>query len=206
MAGAALKPVPAIVTVVPIGPDAGENDVITGVANQVKPGREEDPPGFVTITFPVPPLPTIALILVDELTMNDNTFIPPTVTPVVPVKEVPVIFKIVPSVPCIGVNDITVGKEIKPVIVAVPPGVVTVTAPDVPDGTTALIVVGDTTMNEVASIPANFTDVTLIKFVPVIVTVVPAAADAGVNDDMVGVGIKVNPAKESLPVGVSTFT
>ena len=63
MAGAALKPVPAIVTVVPIGPDAGENDVITGVANQVKPGREEDPPGFVTITFPVPPLPTIALYL-----------------------------------------------------------------------------------------------------------------------------------------------
>jgi hypothetical protein len=36
-------------------------------------------------------------------------------------------------------------------------------------------------------VPPNFTDVTPVKFVPLMVTVAPTAADVGVKDEMVGV-------------------
>ena len=88
-----------MVTVVPTGPLAGLKEVITGGANHVKPGSVELPPGLVTVTPPVAPLPTMAWILVDELTVNEIALTPPTVTPVAPEKEVPVIFKMVPCVP-----------------------------------------------------------------------------------------------------------
>jgi len=88
--------VPVIITVVPTGPEEGANEVIVGGGNQVKPASEELPPGFVTITLPVAPFPTIAVMLVEELTVNERAFIPPILTPVAPVKEVPEIFSTVP--------------------------------------------------------------------------------------------------------------
>ena len=60
-----------------------------------------------------------------------------------------------------------------PELVAVPAGVVTVTRPVVaPLGTVAEIAVLEVTVNDAAT-PLNLTAVALVKFVPLIVTVVP---------------------------------
>jgi hypothetical protein len=95
-AATALKPLPVIVTRVPTGPVAGAKLVITGGANHVNPASVEVPPGLVTTTLPVAPLPTMAVILLLEFIVNDKTFTPPTVIAVTPVSDVPVIFNIVP--------------------------------------------------------------------------------------------------------------
>jgi hypothetical protein len=54
------------------------------------------------------------VIRVEELIVNESAFVPPMVTPVAPVKEVPEIFRTVPYVPLSGVNEVTVGNEINP--------------------------------------------------------------------------------------------
>src|SRR5665213_1558141 len=93
------KPVPVIVTRDPTAPEAGEKEVITGLVNQVKEATEELPPAFVTVTLPLAPVPTMAVISVEELTVKESAFIPPMVTAVPPVKEVPLICRMVPWVP-----------------------------------------------------------------------------------------------------------
>jgi hypothetical protein len=45
----------------------------------------------------------------------------------------------------------------------------------------AVMLVGDTTVNEVAEVPPKLTSVAPVKAVPVMVTVVPALALVGVN-------------------------
>jgi hypothetical protein len=72
--------------------------------------------------------------------------------------------------------------------VIVPPVVVTETLPDVPPATTAVMLVGETTIKEVAGVPPNETADAPVKLVPVIVTVVPVPALVGVNDVIVGAG------------------
>jgi hypothetical protein len=94
------------------------------------------------------------------------------------------------------VNDAT--------LVADPPGVVTEMVPVVPEATIASIVVADTTLKEDASVPPNFTEVAPSKLVPVMVTVTPDAPLVGVNDAIVGAGMKVNPASTAFPPGVVT--
>ena|SRR6188474_3321614 len=96
LAGLESKPVPVITTVVPAGPEVGANEVIAGGGNQVNPERVSPPPGFVTATPPEEPAPTIAVMLVEELTVNESVLIPPTLTAVAPVKEVPEIVRTVP--------------------------------------------------------------------------------------------------------------
>ena len=64
----------------------------------------------------------------------------------------------------------------------VPPGVVTLTGPVEPDGTTAVIEVLLTTVNEVTGFPLIVTAVAPVKAVPVIVIVVPVFPDVGVNE------------------------
>ena len=67
---------------------------------------------------------------------------PPNVTAVAPVKLVPVMVTEVPAKPDAGVNELIVGAGIKvkvPLLVAVPPGVVTETVPVLPLATTAVI-------------------------------------------------------------------
>lgn len=69
------------------------------------------------------------------------------------------------------------------------PGFATVTLPVVaPAGTTAVIVVAETTVNEVASTPLNRTEVAPKKLRPVMVTVAPTLAVPGENELTVGVG------------------
>jgi hypothetical protein len=82
-------------------------------------------------------------------------------------------------------------------LVAVPPGVVTEILPVVaPVGTLAVICVAEFTVNVVALVVLNFTELVVkvapltvpLKFVPVIVTDVPTGPKAGVNPVIVGAG------------------
>ena len=71
-------------------------------------------------------------------------------------------------------------------LVAVPAGVVTEIFPEVPVPTMAIMLVDDTTLKEVAVVPPKVTAVAPVRFVPVIVTVVPASPLAGVKLVIVG--------------------
>ena len=82
-------------------------------------------------------------------------------------------------------------------LVAVPPAVVTEIAPlEEQFGTVALICVELTTLND-ADCPLNLTAVAPVKFVPVIVTLVPTPPEAGEKPLMVGAGVVVPPMKSS---------
>ena len=128
-------------------------------------------------------------MLVDELTVNDVAAMPPKLTAVAPVKLVPVIVIKAAVPPLVGVKDVIVGAgiNVNPASVAVPPAVVTLTLPDAPVPTTAVILVAELTVNDVAAIPPKLTAVAPVRLVPVIVTVAPDAAEAGVNDEIVGI-------------------
>jgi hypothetical protein len=177
------------------------------------------PIGVVTVILPVTaPAGTTAVILVDELTTKVAET-PPNLTEVVPVKFVPLIVTEVPTGPDIGENDEIVGLAVVTVnlwaLVAVPPGVVTEILPVVaPEGTTAVIFVAELTVNDVALTPLNFTDVVVnpvpLKFVPLIVTVVPTGPLVGENEEIVGAGavVEVTVKTEELvavPSGVVTL-
>ena len=148
------------------------------------------PPAVVTLTLPEEPLPTVAITIVDELTLNVCAAVPPNETAVVPVKFVPLMMTTVPLAPLVGEKDVIVGGgiKVKPVIIAVPPGVVTLILPEAPVPTVAVIVVAFTTVNVVAATPPNMTAVAPVKFVPVIVITVPLDPLVGVNELIVGKG------------------
>jgi hypothetical protein len=96
----------------------------------------------------------------------------------------------------------------EPELVAVPPGVVTEIGPDfAPCGTSAVICVDETTVND-ALLPLNATDVAPVKPVPVIVTVVFAGPLVGVNDEIVGAAVAVVTVKldELVPVPADVVT
>ena len=74
-----------------------------------------------------------------------------------------------------------------------------------PTGTVAVIEVAETTLNVTAVRVLNLTTVAPVKFVPLIVTVVPTGPEAGVNAAMVGAGITVKVvALVAVPPGVLT--
>ena len=67
------------------------------------------PPGVVTVSVPVAPLPTVAVMQVSLLTVKEAAAMPPKATAVTPVKFVPVIVTTVPVPPLLGVNEVMVG-------------------------------------------------------------------------------------------------
>ena len=71
---------------------------------------------------------------------------------------------------------------------AVPPGVVTLTEPDAPLPTTAVMVAESTTVKVAAGTPPKLTAVAAVRFVPLMVTVESRTALAGVNEVIVGLG------------------
>ena len=74
-------------------------------------------------------------------------------------------------------------------LVAVPPGVVTLTLPVVaPAGTVAEIDEAELTVKMVALVPLNLTAVAPFKLVPVIETFVPTLPLVGESDEIVGGG------------------
>ena len=90
-----------------------------------------------------------------------------------------------------------------PELVTVPPGVVMSIFPDIPFVITAVTVVEFTTVNDATGVPPILTDVVPVKFVPVMLIIVPTAPFVGVNEVMVGDGIKVKvPSLLAIPSGV----
>jgi len=206
-----VKFVPVIVIEVPAAPLVGVNEVIVGNAINVKPLSDAVPPGVVTLTLPDAPVPTTAVILVAELTVNDEAATPPKLIEVAPVKFVPVIVIDALAAPLVGVNDVIVGGRIgrinvNPAKIAVPPGFVTLTFPDAPVPTTAVIVVVSTTIKEDAAVPPKLTAVMFVKFVPLMVTAAPVPALVGLKEIITGGRIKINPALFAVPPGVVTLT
>ena len=112
------------------------------------------PPGVVTLITPVAPFATVAVIEV-ALAVKDAAAVMPKATAVAPVKLVPVMVTVVPVPPLPGVNEVIVGigKKVKvPVLVAVPPGVITVIGPVAPLPTVALMVCAATKVKEDAAV------------------------------------------------------
>jgi hypothetical protein len=177
------------------------------------------PVELVTEIFPVvAPLGTVAVIFVDETTVNEAET-PANFTLVAPVKFLPLIVTNVPTGPLVGENDEIVGLAVVVTVnevslVSVPPGVVTAILPvEAPDGTVAVILVDELTVNE-AETPANLTDVVVkpvpLKFDPVIVTDVPTGPLVGENDETTGAGTVVVITVKSdelvaVPSGVVTL-
>ena len=89
---APVKFVPVILTTWPVLPDVGVNDVIVGAevaAVNVNPALLIVPFAVVTLTLPLAPAPTTAVILVALTTVNELEATPPKLTAVAPVKFVP---------------------------------------------------------------------------------------------------------------------
>ncbi len=112
------------------------------------------------------------------------------------VRFVPVIVTAAPQRPVVGARVVMVGaggmtvKEV--LLVAVPPGVVTVRVPVVaPAGTVVVIDVAETTVKVGCAVPLNFTALALVKLVPVIVTAAPTRPLGGLKDVIVGAGMTV---------------
>src|SRR5439155_16121785 len=111
-------------------------------------------------------------------------------TAVAPVKAVPLIVTLLPTGPLAGVKLVIVGALAVTVklllLVAVPPGVVTLSGPLVaPLGTVAAIEVEEFTV-KLLLVPLNVTAVAPVKAVPLIVTLLPTGPLAGVKLVIVG--------------------
>jgi len=91
-------------------------------------------------------------------------------------------------------------------LLTVPFGVVTIILPVVAFvGTTAVIIVADTTVTVAEAVPLNVTAVVPVKFVPFIVTVSPYLPLVGEKLVIVGGGFTVKvPALVTVPPGVVT--
>jgi len=99
------------------------------------------PPGPVTVIGPVvAPVGTVAVIWVSEFTVNVAD-LPLNLTAVAPVNPLPEMITWVPTGPWVGLKPVMAGVTVKLVVlVAVPPGPVTVIGPVVaPAGTVAVI-------------------------------------------------------------------
>jgi hypothetical protein len=151
------------------------------------------------------------VICVAEFTVNEAA-LEPRLTEVAPPKFVPVNVTLDPSTPPTGLKPDTVGAGGPvtvnvPLLVAVPPGVVTLHGPEEPPtGTMAVICVAEFTMNAAALEP-RLTEVAPVKFVPVSVTVDATEPLDGLK--LVSVGgeaVTVNvPALVAVPPAVVTL-
>jgi len=189
---APVKFVPVIVTEVPTGPEVGENEVIVGAATTVKLVVLVAVP-FRLVTEMGPeaaPGGTVAVICVDEFTVKDAEVLL-NLTPVTLVKFVPKMLTEVPTAPLVGENDVMVGAAATGMVkfvelVAVPLGLVTAIGPvKAPEGTMAVIWVDEFTV-KVADVFLNLTSLTLMKFVPVMLTEVATGPLVGENEVIVG--------------------
>src|SRR5262249_7944751 len=129
------------------------------------------------------PAGAVAEICVADSTVNDVAALGPKTTAVAPFRLVPVMVTTVPPFigPLLGLTPFTAGAvptEVNwslAVLAEIPAAVLTVMckAPAAWAGLTAVREVADCTLNEGAGRPPKKTPLTLVKFVPVTVTVVP---------------------------------
>jgi hypothetical protein len=167
------------------------------------------PPGVVTAIGPVvAPAGTVNESCVSEATEKE-TEVPLSVTPVAPVKPVPVTVTDVPAVPLAGENDEMVGGTATMKDVPdepVPFGVVTAIGPLVaPLGTVKVSCVSELTVKAVGA-PLSVTAVAPVKFAPVTMTDVPTVPLVGENDEITGDGGVTMKADDdvAVPPGVVT--
>ena len=142
----------------------------------------------VTDKVPELPVPTIAVILVEDPTVKELAEIPPKLTLVVPVKLVPVIVTTVPLFPLVGVKELMIGglPKVNPSLLPVPFTVATATFPVVPVPTTAVIPLAESTTKDFAAVPPQLTEVVPVKLDPLMVTIVPLVPPIGVKDVTMG--------------------
>jgi hypothetical protein len=128
----------------------------------------------------------VTVIDVPEATVKDGAGTPPTVTPVAPVKFVPVMVTLAPPLvfPEPELRLVTVGAEPRLkvkwselLVAETPPGAVTWTSmvPAGAGGEVAVIDVLELTVKEAAAMPPKVTALALVKLVPVMATLVPPA-------------------------------
>jgi hypothetical protein len=168
------------------------------------------PPGAVIEMGPVvAPTGMVAVIFVEEFTTKDAVTLLKR-TAVAPVKFVPVIVTEVPACPEVGENEVIVGAATTvkfAELVAVPFRLVTEMGPEIaPGGTVAVICVDEFTVKD-AEVLLNLTPVTLVKFVPEMLTDVPTAPLVGEKDVMVGAPATVTVKLVELvavPLGLVT--
>lgn len=110
---APVKLLPLIVTTVPVVAKAGVNDVSVGAGGGVGKVKLVDdvavPPFATTVTLPVVPAPTVAVICVGESTVYELTAVLPILTDVTPLKFVPRTVTTVPAPPVVGENALMLG-------------------------------------------------------------------------------------------------
>ena len=116
------KPEPLMVTVVPGNASAGVNDDMEGGGKKLKPAEDAVPPGVVTERFPLAPAPTMAVMLLAELTVKELAGSPPKSTAVAPVKLLPLMVTVVPVPPVCGVKELICGcgMYVNPALEALP--------------------------------------------------------------------------------------
>jgi hypothetical protein len=150
------------------------------------------PPGVTTRTLPLAaPAGTVARILVGDRMVNVAGLLLLKITVLVPLKCVPLMTIASPTAPELFEKPLIVGGGVVRVnvaaLVAVPPDVVTVIRPCVAEaGTTAVILLAETTRNDAAATPLKSTAVAPFNFRPAIVTTAPAGARSGRNEMIVG--------------------
>jgi hypothetical protein len=166
-----LKLVPVIFKKDPVPALVGAKEVIVGAGINVNPANEAVPPGVVRLTAPDEPAPTIAIIDVEDITVNAVTGVPPNVRANVLLKLVPVILINAPAAAVDGAKEVIVGAgiNVKPAKDAVPPGVVKLTAPVEPEPTMARMEVEETTVKEFTGVPPSVKAKVPVKLVPLIV-------------------------------------
>jgi len=174
------------------------------------------PTALVTwITPVVAPVGTLVVICVAELTTNDADLPLKNLTAVAPVKFVPVITTLVPTVPLVGVNDVMVGVAavtVKVVLNTVPLGFTTETLPvTAPAGTVTVSTASLTALKVLAArIPLEkFTAVVPHRCVPLMVIDDPTDPEAlGEKLEKVGLPVEVtaNDPPDPVPEGPLTVT
>ena len=171
----ALKLAPVIVIGVPLLPDTGVKEVMIGTVVKVKPGAVAVPLGEVTLMSPLAPEPTTAVMVAISITVYEAAGKPPKLTAEMPEKLAPFRVMLVPGPPISGEKEVISGPvKSNPPICAVPYVVVTATLPEFPGPTTAVIVLSEVMVKEVAGTPPKLTAVAASKLAPVMTTVVPA--------------------------------
>ena len=133
------------------------------------------------------------MIRIGETTVKLVALTPAKRTAVAPWKSVPLIVTVVPGGPEVGVKDVIVGglevvtMKLVEELTDPSPGTVTVMGPVVaPEGTVAVITVPAWLTVKFAETPLNSTRFAPVKFVPLMVTVVPTGPLVGEKDEIVG--------------------
>ena len=152
-----------------------------------------EPPAVVTVTVTAPTEPAGAVIfMVVAAFVSMVAELLPNVTALARARFVPVILTLAPAVvgPAAGEIPVIVGGATYVYeVVAVPPGVVTVTvtAPTEPAGAVVLMVVA-AFASMVAELLPNVTEVAPARFVPVMLTFVPAVDGPDTGEMLLIVG------------------